>query len=102
MVQQRGHKTGAHSPFKTGLPYRPHEKVFTRQQQHDKDVVSSLRHGDTTMYNKQAEQRTRLLDHDKNVSSHASDDVVEDDINLSSTAEGLTWLDKRIKAILGH
>jgi hypothetical protein len=102
MVQQRGHESGAHSTSKTGLPYRPHEKVFTRQQQYDKDGVSSLRHSDTTMYTKQAEQRTRLLDHDNNASSDASDDVVEDDINLSSSAEGLTWLDKRIKAILGH
>jgi hypothetical protein len=102
MVQQRGHETGAHSTSKAGLPYRPRERDFTRQQQYDKDGVNGLRHSDTTMYTKQAEQRTRLLDHDNNASSDASNDVVEDDINLSSSAEGLTWLDKRIKAILGH
>jgi hypothetical protein len=102
MVQQRDHETDAHSTSKTGLPQHLDEKVFTRQQQYDKNGASSLRHSDTTIRPKKTKQRMFLFEHDNNVSSDASDDVMEDDISLSSSAEGLTWLDKWIKAILGH
>jgi hypothetical protein len=95
MMPPRNNEVGAHRNTQPDLTHRG-DRVLTKQQQVDKEDRNRYRHSDTT------KQQDASLGHHHSVISDKDDAVLDDHSSLSSSAEGLTWLDRKIKAVLGH